>query len=243
MSVLPHSSGRIEHRGRRAPLQGARRLRRPATSPRVVTRRRRESAGPCWCVSEPRSCWGSSPQRRYSRAPTAPHTTRSATWGPPGIQAGGSTSRDLQHNHAGHRGDDSRISGLPVSSIAAPSRHHRAGHLRAGPLSGRHLPRPHDQRRGLEPGRSPDRRHGGVHFRATRRTAVGTPHPRPVSISRPNPQRATKLDITRTQAQKMFKSGEQPVIVGLSKPQAEALKVEFEALGATVRLGSGDRTG
>lgn len=38
----------------------------------------------------------------------------------------------------------------------------------------------------------------------------------------------------------MFKSGEQPVIAGLSKPQAEALKVEFEALGATVRLGSAD---
>jgi ribosomal protein L7/L12 len=56
-------------------------------------------------------------------------------------------------------------------------------------------------------------------------------------------QRASKLDITRTQAQKMFKSREQPVIVGLSKPQAEALKVEFEALGATVRLGSADPAG
>jgi hypothetical protein len=50
-------------------------------------------------------------------------------------------------------------------------------------------------------------------------------------------QRASKLDITRTQAQKMLGSGKQPVIAGLSKPQAEALKVEFEALGATVRLG------
>jgi hypothetical protein len=49
-------------------------------------------------------------------------------------------------------------------------------------------------------------------------------------------QRASKLDITRTQAQKMLKSGEHPVIVGLSKPQADGLKVEFEALGATVRL-------
>jgi ribosomal protein L7/L12 len=36
----------------------------------------------------------------------------------------------------------------------------------------------------------------------------------------------------------MLKSGEQPVIAGLAKPQAEALKVEFEALGATVRLRS-----
>jgi hypothetical protein len=52
-------------------------------------------------------------------------------------------------------------------------------------------------------------------------------------------QRASKLDITRTQARKMLKSGEQPVIVGLPKPQAEALKVEFEALGATVRVTSG----
>jgi ribosomal protein L7/L12 len=51
-------------------------------------------------------------------------------------------------------------------------------------------------------------------------------------------QRASKLEITRTQAQKMLKSGKHPVIVGLPKPQAEALKVEFEALGATVRLGS-----
>jgi len=50
-------------------------------------------------------------------------------------------------------------------------------------------------------------------------------------------QRASKLDITRTQARKMLKSGEHPVIAGLPKPQAEALKVEFEALGATVRLG------
>jgi hypothetical protein len=40
------------------------------------------------------------------------------------------------------------------------------------------------------------------------------------------------------QASKMFRSGEHPVIPGLPKPQAEALKVEFEALGATVRLGS-----
>jgi ribosomal protein L7/L12 len=56
-------------------------------------------------------------------------------------------------------------------------------------------------------------------------------------------QRASKLDITRTQARKMLKSGEQPVIVGLSKPQAEALKVEFEALGATVRLGPADSAG
>jgi hypothetical protein len=56
-------------------------------------------------------------------------------------------------------------------------------------------------------------------------------------------QRASKLDITRTQAQKMFKSGEQPVIAGLSTKQAEALKIEFEALGATVRLGSSDAAG
>jgi ribosomal protein L7/L12 len=49
-------------------------------------------------------------------------------------------------------------------------------------------------------------------------------------------QQASKLDITRTQAQKMLKSGEQPVIRGLHPPQAEALKLEFEALGATVRL-------
>ena len=34
----------------------------------------------------------------------------------------------------------------------------------------------------------------------------------------------------------MFKSGEQPVIRGLPQAQADALKVEFEALGATVRL-------
>jgi hypothetical protein len=31
-------------------------------------------------------------------------------------------------------------------------------------------------------------------------------------------QRASKLDITRTQAMKMFKSGEHPVIPGLPKP-------------------------
>jgi ribosomal protein L7/L12 len=49
-------------------------------------------------------------------------------------------------------------------------------------------------------------------------------------------QRASKLDITRTQAQKMLKSGEHPVIRGLPQGQAEALKIEFEALGATVRL-------
>ncbi len=49
-------------------------------------------------------------------------------------------------------------------------------------------------------------------------------------------QRASKLDITRTQAQKMFKSGEHPTIRGLPRPQAETLKTEFEALGATVRL-------
>ena len=49
-------------------------------------------------------------------------------------------------------------------------------------------------------------------------------------------QRATKLDITRTQAQKMFKAGQQPVIAALPKAQADALKVEFEALGATVAL-------
>jgi hypothetical protein len=49
-------------------------------------------------------------------------------------------------------------------------------------------------------------------------------------------QRASKLEITRTQAKKMLKAGEQPVIRGLMKSQAEALKVEFEALGATVRL-------
>jgi ribosomal protein L7/L12 len=49
-------------------------------------------------------------------------------------------------------------------------------------------------------------------------------------------QRASKLDISRTEAQKMLKSGEHPVIRGLPQPQAEALKVEFEALGATVRL-------
>jgi ribosomal protein L7/L12 len=49
-------------------------------------------------------------------------------------------------------------------------------------------------------------------------------------------QRASKLDISRTEAQKMFKSGEHPVIRGLSQPQAEALKIEFEGLGATVQL-------
>jgi ribosomal protein L7/L12 len=49
-------------------------------------------------------------------------------------------------------------------------------------------------------------------------------------------QQASKLDITRTQAQKMLKSGKHPVIRGLTEPQAEALKIEFEALGATVRL-------
>jgi hypothetical protein len=37
-------------------------------------------------------------------------------------------------------------------------------------------------------------------------------------------QPATKLDITRTQAQKMLKSGEHPVIRGLPQAQAEALK-------------------
>lgn len=51
-------------------------------------------------------------------------------------------------------------------------------------------------------------------------------------------QRASKLDITRTQAQKMLKAGKHPVIPGLRRAQAEALKIEFEALGATVRLGS-----
>jgi ribosomal protein L7/L12 len=51
-------------------------------------------------------------------------------------------------------------------------------------------------------------------------------------------QRASKLDITRTQAIKMLRSGKHPVIPGLAKPQAEALKVEFEALGATVRIAS-----
>ena len=56
-------------------------------------------------------------------------------------------------------------------------------------------------------------------------------------------ERASKLDITRTQAMKMLKAGEQPVIAGLAKPQAEALKLEFEALGATVRLGSGGPAG
>lgn len=50
-------------------------------------------------------------------------------------------------------------------------------------------------------------------------------------------QRASKLDITRTQAQKMFKSGRLTVIVGLPRDRAGALKVEFEALGATVQLG------
>ena len=56
-------------------------------------------------------------------------------------------------------------------------------------------------------------------------------------------QRASKLDITRTQARKMLKSGEHPVIAGLTKQQAEALKVEFEALGATVRLASAGSDG
>ena len=41
----------------------------------------------------------------------------------------------------------------------------------------------------------------------------------------------------------MFKSGGPPVILRLAKPQAEALKVEFEALGATVRLGPADSAG
>ena len=49
-------------------------------------------------------------------------------------------------------------------------------------------------------------------------------------------QQASKLDITRTQAQKMLKSGEHPVIRALPQAQAEALKIEFEVLGATVRL-------
>jgi hypothetical protein len=48
-------------------------------------------------------------------------------------------------------------------------------------------------------------------------------------------QQASKMDITRTQAQKMLKSGEQPVIRGLAPAQADALKIEFESLGATVR--------
>lgn len=56
-------------------------------------------------------------------------------------------------------------------------------------------------------------------------------------------QRASKLDITRTQAMKMLRSGKHPVIPGLAKAQAEALKVEFEALGATVRLGSAGADG
>jgi ribosomal protein L7/L12 len=51
-------------------------------------------------------------------------------------------------------------------------------------------------------------------------------------------ERATKLDITQTQARKMFKEGSQPVISGLSDQQAEALKSEFEALGADVRVRS-----
>ena len=49
-------------------------------------------------------------------------------------------------------------------------------------------------------------------------------------------QRATKNDITQTQARKLFKEGSQPVIAELSDAQAQALKIEFEALGATARL-------
>jgi ribosomal protein L7/L12 len=49
-------------------------------------------------------------------------------------------------------------------------------------------------------------------------------------------QRATKLDISRTQAQKLFKAGSQVVIADLPDAQAQALKIEFEALGATVHL-------
>ena len=41
----------------------------------------------------------------------------------------------------------------------------------------------------------------------------------------------------------MLKSGEQPVITGLTQTQAEALQVEFEALGATVRLASAGSDG
>jgi hypothetical protein len=40
-------------------------------------------------------------------------------------------------------------------------------------------------------------------------------------------QRASKLDISRTQAQKMLKAGQQPVIAALPRIQAEALKLEF----------------
>jgi ribosomal protein L7/L12 len=49
-------------------------------------------------------------------------------------------------------------------------------------------------------------------------------------------QQASRLDITRRQAQEMFKGGQEPVIAAMTKVQAEALKVEFEALGATVVL-------
>ena len=47
-------------------------------------------------------------------------------------------------------------------------------------------------------------------------------------------QRATKNDITQTQARKLFKDGSQPTIADLPDEVAQALKTEFEALGATV---------
>jgi hypothetical protein len=49
-------------------------------------------------------------------------------------------------------------------------------------------------------------------------------------------QRASALEITQTQAGKLFKAGQQPVIASLPQDRAEGLKVEFEALGATVLL-------
>ena len=49
-------------------------------------------------------------------------------------------------------------------------------------------------------------------------------------------QRATASEVTQTQARKLFKSGQRPVIAAIPRRRAEALKVEFEALGATAQV-------
>jgi ribosomal protein L7/L12 len=49
-------------------------------------------------------------------------------------------------------------------------------------------------------------------------------------------EQASALEITQVQAGKLFRSGQHPVIPGIPKDQADALKVEFDALGATVEL-------
>ncbi len=49
-------------------------------------------------------------------------------------------------------------------------------------------------------------------------------------------QRASASETTQVQARKLFRSGQQPVIARIPRDQADALEVEFRALGATVEL-------